>query len=416
MKLHLSGPPTSILSSKIKITGSKSESNRLLILQALYPDLRIENLSNADDVKVMRNGLRISKGEVDIHHAGTAMRFLTAYFASREGTDIVLTGSSRMQERPIKVLVDALRKLGADIQYLRNEGYPPLHIKGRQLTLEQVSLPANISSQFISALLLIAASLPNGLVIELLGEITSVPYINMTLSLLETLGIQTTFIGNTIEVHSMKTAKPTKVVVESDWSSVSYFYSIVALSDPGTQLEISSYTADSLQGDRILAQIYTHFGVETAFKGKALHLFKRSEVTGKIDKNGAEQLLSLNLADAPDIAQTIVVTCFGLGIGCHLSGLHTLKIKETDRLEALKNELTKLGANVMVSEKDLTLAAGGCIKKEVTIETYNDHRMAMAFAPLAMKTTLFINDAGVVSKSYPDFWNDLKTLNFEISS
>ncbi len=416
MKLHLSGPPTSIVRSAIKITGSKSESNRLLILQALYPDLRIENLSNADDVKVMRNGLKISKGEVDIHHAGTAMRFLTAYFASRKGTDIVLTGSSRMQERPIKVLVDALRKLGADIQYQNNEGYPPLHIKGRQLTAERVSLPANISSQFISALLLIAASLPNGLVIELLGKITSVPYINMTLSLLETLGIQTAFIGNTIEVHPTKTARSTKVVVESDWSSVSYFYSIVALSDPGTHLEITSYTPDSLQGDRILAQIYTHFGVETAFKGKALHLFKRSELTGKIDKNGAEQLLSLNLADAPDIAQTIVVTCFGLGIGCHLSGLHTLKIKETDRLEALKNELTKLGASVIVTDKDLTLAAGGSIKNEVTIETYNDHRMAMAFAPLAMKTSLFINDAGVVSKSYPDFWNDLKTLNFKISS
>ncbi|MGB5645941.1 MAG: 3-phosphoshikimate 1-carboxyvinyltransferase [Muriicola sp.] len=416
MKLHLSGPPTSIVRSAIKITGSKSESNRLLILQALYPDLRIENLSNADDVKVMRNGLKISKGEVDIHHAGTAMRFLTAYFASRKGTDIVLTGSSRMQERPIKVLVDALRKLGADIQYQNNEGYPPLHIKGRQLTAERVSLPANISSQYISALLLIAASLPNGLVIELLGKITSVPYINMTLSLLETLGIQTAFIGNTIEVHPMKTARSTKVVVESDWSSVSYFYSIVALSDPGTHLEITSYTPDSLQGDRILAQIYTHFGVETVFKGKALHLFKRSKLSTRMDKNGIEPLLSLNLADAPDIAQTIVVTCFGLGIGCHLSGLHTLKIKETDRLEALKNELTKLGASVIVTDKDLTLAAGGSIKNEVTIETYNDHRMAMAFAPLAMKTSLFINDAGVVSKSYPDFWNDLKTLNFKISS
>ncbi|MGB5698533.1 3-phosphoshikimate 1-carboxyvinyltransferase [Muriicola sp.] len=416
MKLHLSGPPTSIVRSAIKITGSKSESNRLLILQALYPDLRIENLSNADDVKVMRNGLKISKGEVDIHHAGTAMRFLTAYFASRKGTDIVLTGSSRMQERPIKVLVDALRKLGADIQYQNNEGYPPLHIKGRQLTAERVSLPANISSQYISALLLIAASLPNGLVIELLGKITSVPYINMTLSLLETLGIQTAFIGNTIEVHPTKTARSTKVVVESDWSSVSYFYSIVALSDPGTHLEITSYTPDSLQGDRILAQIYTHFGVETVFKGKALHLFKRSKLSTRMDKNGIEPLLSLNLADAPDIAQTIVVTCFGLGIGCHLSGLHTLKIKETDRLEALKNELTKLGASVIVTDKDLTLAAGGSIKNEVTIETYNDHRMAMAFAPLAMKTSLFINDAGVVSKSYPDFWNDLKTLNFKISS
>jgi 3-phosphoshikimate 1-carboxyvinyltransferase len=365
---------------------------------------------------VMQKGLKVSKGEVDIHHAGTAMRFLTAYFASREGAEIVLTGSSRMQERPIKVLVDALRGLGADIQYQKNEGYPPLHIKGRQLTVQQVSLPANISSQYISALLLIAASLPKGLVIELLGEITSVPYIKMTLSLLETLGIQTKFNGNTIEVQPMKTAKPANVVVESDWSSVSYFFSIVALSAPGTELEITSYTPDSLQGDRVLAEIYTHFGVETVFRDKALHLFKSREVTGKMDLNGGGPLLSINLADAPDIAQTIVVTCFGLGIGCHLSGLHTLKIKETDRLEALKNELTKLGARVVVTDNELKLEVGGSINKDVTIETYNDHRMAMAFAPLAMKTSLFINDAGVVSKSYPDFWNDLKALNFNISS
>jgi 3-phosphoshikimate 1-carboxyvinyltransferase len=181
-------------------------------------------------------------------------------------------------------------------------------------------------------------------------------------------------------------------------------------------LEISSYTPNSLQGDRILAEVYTYFGVETIFKGQALHLIKRAEVLKKIDKNSRKVRLSLHLADAPDIAQTIVVTCFGLGIGCHLTGLHTLKIKETDRLEALKIELTKLGAGVKVSDKDLELEAGGTPKKDVTLETYKDHRMAMAFAPLAMKTSLFIKDAGVVSKSYPDFWKDLRGLNFQVSS
>lgn len=416
MILHLSGPPTSVLKSSIKITGSKSESNRLLILQALYPNLTIENLSNADDVEVMLHGLKATKGEVDIHHAGTAMRFLTAYFASREGVDVLLTGSARMQERPIKVLVDALRQLGADIEYQKNEGYPPLQIKGRKLSAQKVSLPANISSQYISALLLISASLPNGLEIELLGKITSVPYIKMTLSLLEELGIKTAFKDNIIKVYPLKTIQPRNVVVESDWSSVSYFYSIVALSEIGTELEISSYTTNSLQGDRILAEVYTYFGVETIFKGQAIYLRKRAKATKNNDENGHDVPLSLHLADAPDIAQTIVVTCFGLGTGCHLTGLHTLKIKETDRLEALKSELTKLGAKVKVSDRDLVLEAGGKAKKDVTIETYNDHRMAMAFAPLAMKTSLFIKDAGVVSKSYPDFWKDLRGLKFQVTT
>jgi len=373
-------------------------------------------LSNADDVEVMQQGLKVTQGEVDIHHAGTAMRFLTAYYSSREGVDVLLTGSSRMQERPIKVLVDALRQMGAKIEYLKKEGYPPLKITGRELSVQKVSLPANISSQYISALLLIAAGLPNGLEMELVGEITSVPYIKMTLSLLEAQGIKTDFEDNIIKVDPMKTSKPRTLVVESDWSSASYFYSIVALSEIGTELEISSFTPGSLQGDSILAEVYTYFGVETVFKGQALHLVKRTNAMKNMDENGRNVPLSLHLADAPDIAQTIVVTCFGLGLGCHLTGLHTLKIKETDRLEALKSELSKLGAKVKVSEKDLTLAVGGKLKKDVTIETYNDHRMAMAFAPLAMKTSLFINDAEVVSKSYPDFWKDIRGLKFQVTS
>jgi 3-phosphoshikimate 1-carboxyvinyltransferase len=416
LKLHLSGPPTPVLNSKIRITGSKSESNRLLLLQALYPTLKIENLSNADDVYAMQQGLKAVSGTVDIHHAGTAMRFLTAYFAAREGVEVTLTGSSRMQQRPIKVLVEALRSMGAEIQYLKNEGFPPLLIRGKALNKNRVSLPASISSQYISALLLIAPRLRAGLELELLGEVTSVPYIRMTLSLLEQLGITTGFKGNVITVSPAKNIPPKTIVVESDWSSASYFYSIAALSATGTRIEISSYKKESLQGDRVLAQIYTQFGVETIYKGQSLQLEKRGAPVVKYDSKGIPIPFKFHLADAPDIAQTIAVSCFGLGIGCHLSGLHTLKIKETDRLEALKTELLKLGAEVKVSDRHLELASEGHLLKDKSIDTYNDHRMAMAFAPLAMKTSLYINDAGVVSKSYPDFWEDLGNLNFQIQS
>ncbi|MEY8019550.1 3-phosphoshikimate 1-carboxyvinyltransferase [Muriicola sp. SD30] len=412
MTLHLSGPPAPVKHSRISITGSKSESNRLLLLQALYPQLKIENISNADDVKVMRKGLKVRTGTVDIHHAGTAMRFLTAYFATREGVEVTLTGSSRMQERPIKVLVDALRQLGADIEYEKNKGYPPLRIRGKKLEKSNVSLPANISSQYISALLLVAPGMKEGLELELIGEITSVPYIKMTLSLLKEIGIRSSFSRNKIRVEPADTVLPKSVRVESDWSSASYFYSIAAFSEIGTHLELTSYSAESLQGDRVLADLYRSFGVESQFEDQTLHLRKLANpVKSEKDKN---TLLKFHLADAPDIAQTIAVNCFGLGMGCHITGLHTLKIKETDRLEALKTELSKLGARIEVSDHHLELAPGDSIKSDVSIATYNDHRMAMAFAPLALKTDIFIEDAAVVSKSYPDFWDDLKRLNFQI--
>ncbi|WP_422083707.1 3-phosphoshikimate 1-carboxyvinyltransferase [Ulvibacterium sp.] len=406
MKLHLSPPSTKLLKSNIRITGSKSESNRLLLLQALYPNIAIENLSNSDDAEVMQKGLGTSKGVVDIHHAGTAMRFLTSYFASQEGKEVLLTGSQRMTERPIKVLVDALRNLGAEIEYEKNEGYPPIRIKGNILTKNEVSLPANISSQYISSLLLIAASLENGLELELKGKITSVPYIRMTLSLLEQMGIRTTFEGNTIKVYPKQFVDSKTVVVESDWSSASYFYSIVALGDVGSKVVLSSYKKNSLQGDSVLTGIYKNWGVETDFGENEISLRKTADLR--------PESLDLDLSNAPDTAQTIAVTCFGLGVGCHLTGLHTLKIKETDRLEALNTELSKLGADITVSDKDLILRPSNRINKEVAIDTYNDHRMAMAFAPMAMKTSLYVNDAEVVSKSYPDFWKDLKILGFGI--
>jgi 3-phosphoshikimate 1-carboxyvinyltransferase len=413
------------LPASIKITGSKSETNRLLLLQALYPNLTLENTSNSDDSEVMAKALSADchteqacterSRSVEVHHAGTAMRFLTAFFAIQENREVVLTGSSRMKERPIKILVDALRQLGAEITYEENEGFPPIRIKGKNLTQNKVSLSANVSSQYVSALLLIAPKLENGLELTLEGEITSVPYIKMTLSLLNEIGVETSFVENKITVKPLVTLSavegpyPLSLVVESDWSSASYFYSIIALSEIGTKITLSSYKQNSLQGDSVLAEIYKNFGVETTFQNNAILL----------NKTHNSQLITHNLElnNSPDIAQTIAVTCFGLGKGCHLTGLHTLKIKETDRLLALKNELEKLGAAVAISDDSLTLEPATpnfVIARNEAISTYQDHRMAMAFAPLALKTDIVIEEAEVVSKSYPAFWDDLKSIGFNI--
>lgn len=401
--------------SLTKITGSKSETNRLLLLQALYPNLVLENTSNSDDSEVMLKALAITNHPspitqtIDIHHAGTAMRFLTAYFAIQEGKEVILTGSSRMKERPIKILVEALQQLGAEISYEENNGFPPIRIKGKKITQNKVALPANVSSQYISALLLIAPKLENGLELTLEGEITSIPYIKMTLALLNEIGVETSFIENIINVNSLPIINSQLLTIESDWSSASYWYSIIALSPIGTQVTLSSYKQNSLQGDAALVEIYKSFGVETEFNNNSITI-------SKINYNIKNQKsLLFNLQSSPDIAQTIAVTCFGLGIGCHLTGLHTLKIKETDRLEALKFELTKLGANVSVTNDSLTLEPSEKINENISIKTYQDHRMAMAFAPLALKTPISIEEAEVVSKSYPTFWDDLEKFGFQIS-
>jgi 3-phosphoshikimate 1-carboxyvinyltransferase len=394
--------------SYIQITGSKSEANRLLILQALYPEIKIDNLSNSDDSKLMQAALTSKQALIDIHHAGTAMRFLTAYFSIQHGRETILTGSPRMKERPIGILVEALKTLGADIRYLENEGFPPIQIQGKKLNKNKVTLKADVSSQYLSALLLIASKLEDGLELTLDGKITSVPYLKMTLQLLEQIGISTHFIGNTITIKpNTKSIKAQTLVVESDWSSASYFYSIVALSAIGTEITLSAYKKDSLQGDSVLAEIYHTFGVETSFKNNQITLQKTTVTDSQI-------IIDLDLSNAPDIAQTIVVTAFALGMPCNLSGLHTLKIKETDRLVALQNELTKLGAKVDITNDSLHLKASNKINTNISISTYNDHRMAMAFAPLALKTDLTIQNSDVVSKSYPDFWNDLKQLGFTI--
>lgn len=391
---------------RINIGGSKSESNRLLILQAQFPNISIENLSDSDDTLVLKNGLVIQNGVVDVGHAGTAMRFLTAYFAAKEGAEITLTGSARMQERPIEILVDALKSLGADIQYLKNEGFPPLKIKGKSLQRSEVKISANVSSQYISALMLVAPRLPNGLKIHLDGKTTSLPYIEMTFSLLKQLEISTDFEENTITIPCVESIPDTKIIVESDWSSASYFYSLVALSE-NIEIILSSFSEESLQGDAALARIYSSLGVETVFDA--------SEKTISISKKFAElpDPLIIDLSNTPDLAQTIAVTCFGLGIGCDLSGLQTLKIKETDRIVALKTELEKLGAKIKIDDNSLFLEKSLQIIQNISIETYQDHRMAMAFAPLALKTNITINNAEVVSKSYPKFWEDLQKLGID---
>lgn len=398
----------SVLSSgnTIQITGSKSESNRVLLLQSLFDNIQIENCSNADDRLVLKKALCQNTKTVDVHHAGTAMRFLTAFYAIQKGRETILTGSSRMKERPIKVLVEALQSLGAEINYLENEGYPPLYIKGSELKGASVKLQANVSSQYISALLLIAPVLKNGLVVSLIGEVTSVPYIKMTLSLLSKVGVVTSFEGSVITVAPIVNTKKQlqKIVIESDWSSASYYYSCIALSSLGTTIKLSSYKKDSLQGDACLSELYKHLGVSTKFEEHSIILTKTDH---------AQEEVSFNLINSPDIAQTIAVSCFGLGIACNLIGLHTLKIKETDRLVALKVELEKFGAQVSISNDSLSVNKSKIIKEGVVIDTYQDHRMAMAFAPLALKTSFYINNPEVVTKSYPDFWEDLKGIGFQ---
>lgn len=409
LKIYNSTSLSNNLTSKqpvLQITGSKSETNRALLLKALYPNVQLDNTSNSDDSAVMQKAFETAQNSdncaVDVQHAGTAMRFLTAYFAICSGKEITLSGSTRMHQRPIKILVEALRNLGADITYLENEGFPPLKINGKSLNKHQISINAEVSSQYISALLLIAPQLKNGLELTLDGQMTSVPYINMTLNLLNSLGIKTSFTGNQIKVEPTKTVSDACITIESDWSSASYWYAFVALCDVGQQITLKNYHQNSLQGDAEVANLYQDFGVFTTFNAdQSITLIKK---TNQINPN-----FSANLINTPDIAQTIAVTCFGLGISCRLTGLHTLKIKETDRLEALKNELTKLGAEVMVTTDALHLKASFKINSEVSIKTYQDHRMAMAFAVLGLKTTLMIEEAEVVNKSYPSFWDDLQT-------
>lgn len=401
------------INAEIALTGSKSESNRALIIGALSDGLvKINNLSDAADTVILNNILNKVKAHdgnssiaVDVGHAGTAMRFLTAYLAIAKGL-FHLTGSGRMKERPIKLLVEALQKLGAGITYAGENGYPPLDINRdfKQLT-RNIKIQGNISSQYLSALLMIAPSLPQGLSLEIEGELTSRPYLEMTLSMLQEAGIAHHWDHQTIHIEN-QSFKAIDLTVEPDWSAASYWYSIAALADQAT-IALPNLKEKSLQGDSKIRDIMVPFGVRTSQVPHGIAL-----------KSGTSVAITevLNLKDCPDLAQTIIVCAAAKGLNLSFTGLETLKIKETNRVLALQQELAKIGVTL---NEDKEVYALDCTNlsfpQKVQFQTYDDHRMAMAFAPLS----LFINevemeDYQVVEKSYPDFWKDLEKAGFEI--
>ncbi len=416
-------PPTSLLkimkklkkselkeNQTIQISGSKSISNRLLILESLFKNIEIGNLSNSQDTSLLKKALSETTELVDIHHAGTAMRFLTSYYSIQDGKTTILTGSKRMKERPIKNLVTALQNLGVKIEYLENEGFPPLKIKGRKITETKVNVPANISSQFITSLLLIAGILENGLEINLVGEVTSRSYIEMTLNILTKFGIKNSFIGNTIKVNHFNNHQSIiNYEVESDWSSASYFYSFAALGRK--TIHLKSFYKESTQGDSAIAKIYEDFfGIKTIFTEEEHKITLHPESNFKFPEK-----IVLDMNNCPDIAQTLCVTATALKIPFEISGLGTLRVKETDRILALHNELKKLGTETEYT--DSTIRSTGFYKAEenIIIKTYQDHRMAMAFAPFCMVQEVNIEEEEVVEKSYPMFWKDLQIILTENS-
>ena len=399
--MNLSLKSTRLKDAHIVIAGSKSESNRLLILSSLFKSLSLENISDSDDTNYLLNALSSKSSTIDIGHAGTAMRFLTSYFSLTTKKEIQLRGSQRMHNRPIKILVDSLREIGASIHYIDKEGYPPLLIKPSELIGKNLIIDSSTSSQYISSLLLIAPKISGGLKIQLTGRETSKPYIDMTISLLKKIGVEITTTQNQISVYELQKIEPIKHHVESDWSSASYFYSVVALAKIGYSLKLSKFSFKSLQGDSKVAAIYKSFGVKTTYLDDLVILKKIESNTDKF---------SFDLTSNPDLAQTICVTCLGLGIKCNLTGLHTLKIKETDRLLALKNELSKFNLKVKITDDSISFNNVDFLKSNVVIETYDDHRMAMSFACLATKVKIIIKDPEVVSKSYNSFWSDLERI------
>ena len=405
MQIKVTAPAK--IHTTIQLPSSKSISNRALIINALgngthHP----ENLSDCDDTRVMIRALNDDKETIDIMAAGTAMRFLTAYLSVTPGTRII-TGTERMQQRPIQVLVNALRELGADIEYVANDGFPPLRITGRELRKDTISLPGNVSSQYISALLMIAPVLTNGLTIRLTGDIISRPYINLTLQLMNDFGVGAEWTDD----HRLKVEPQayhsTPFYVESDWSAASYWYQIVALSKEA-EVTLPGLFKDSYQGDSQVAGIFRSLGVETIYKDKTVILKKNGKSVERLDYDFINQ---------PDLAQTFVVTCALLNIPFRFSGLQSLKIKETDRMAALITEMRKLG--YILHETDgsvLSWEGERCTTEEhPAIDTYEDHRMAMAFAPTCLALPeILINNPQVVSKSYPRYWEDLRQAGFII--
>ncbi len=409
MKYQISAPINKIESS-IKLPSSKSISNRVLIINSLSNSLSpARNLSDSDDTKIMKQVLNSNSSKFDIGHAGTAMRFLTAFLSKIVG-QWEITGSQRMKQRPIGILVDTLRKLGAKIEYIENEGYPPLRIWGSHLKGGVIELDGSISSQYITALLLIAPTLEGGLTLKLKNRITSRSYIELTLKLMEEFGIRYSWEGNEIRVEEQDYL-PVDFSVEADWSGASYWYQIAALCDEA-KIQLENLGLPSIQGDAAIAKWFEAFGVISKKSGNGLLLIK---------KGGQQpQQLSLNFTDNPDMAQTMAVLNVAKKIPFHFSGLETLKIKETNRIAALQNELAKFGATLTEPSHgelawDGTVNESGIQKKPV-IDTYNDHRMAMAFAPMALAGhSLQIADPLVVTKSYPKYWDDLQQVGFTVN-
>lgn len=401
-------PPDGILEASVDLPYSKSISARALIINKIGSFSEPERLSDSDDTKVLRAGLAATGGTVDVGAAGTAMRFLTAYFASAEGVDVVLDGSERMRKRPIGILVEALRCLGADIEYVDNEGFPPLRIRGKKLSGGEVSLNASVSSQFVSALMMIAPRLTSALSIVFDNEPVSLPYIKMTASMMTEAGVEPDVLYRRVEIPHVPYSAPI-TTVERDWSAASYWYSIVALS--AGWVTFNDMSIDSIQGDGVMKALGEKIGVLTSESedvDRALELSASPEQHSRLD---------LDMSDTPDIVQTLAVAASALGIPFRFTGVHTLRDKETDRLEALKNEALKLGLLYEIEGDDVISWEGGRvpITQMPEIATYSDHRMAMAFAPLAIFLPgIVIRDSEVVAKSYPDFWTHLEEAGFTL--
>ena len=398
-------PPDEMLETQVSLPLSKSISNRALVINALTDGaLPLKKVAKCDDTDVMVAALSSDEACVNIGAAGTAMRFLTAYYSSQPGREIVIDGTERMRHRPIAVLVDALRACGATIEYVGEECYPPLRISGKKLHGGDITLSASVSSQYISALLMIAPTMEQGLRLTLEGDIISRPYIMMTLSMMRQWGVESEFVGNIITIAPQKYA-PVDFEVEADWSAASYWYEIAALSSGDVSL--CGVNSISVQGDSEISKYFEYLGITTHFDDGIVELEPSPDLVPR---------LNIDLSDQPDLAQTIVVTSCMLGIPFHITGLSTLKIKETDRLEALRTEMLKLGM-VLTIERDSELIWDGSrrpIYEFPVIDTYEDHRMAMAFAPVSIFIPgIVINNIEVVSKSYPDYWRHLQDAGFK---
>ncbi|WP_044211464.1 3-phosphoshikimate 1-carboxyvinyltransferase [Flammeovirga sp. OC4] len=393
--------PTKKVSLDVPLVSSKSESNRALIIQAsAKEDIQLDNISMARDTQTMMRLLGSDDLTLDVLDAGTTMRFLTAYVTANN-RQTIMTGTPRMQERPIGILVDALRSIGGNIDYMNNEGYPPHKIKSFAQATDTVNIRGDVSSQYISALLLVAPSLPQGLKIVLEGDVNSKPYIMMTLSLMERFGVEYKWEDNVITV-APQNYKSGAYTIESDWSGASYWYSIVALSEEA-EVKIMNLREDSLQGDKAIVEIMEQLGVKSTFEADGVRLTK----TALADK------FYYDFTHCPDLAQTIVSLVAALGMEGRMIGLQSLRIKETDRIAALQNEIKKLGLEIeVIGDEEIRVPKGGIKIEGQTIDTYDDHRMAMAFAPLSILGELDIEEPGVVAKSYPSYWEDLKSAGF----